>query len=156
MTAQCELCHPAAVAQLAQRITGWGVNVYKTTSESPATIDQEAPTDQGAGGFEIANASLDRIPAGERDADLHEVSGHGRVWGSPPGNIIQRRPRGIACAVRKTAATRKRSRVAGAARTTAAGLQASPLMPGLGATCRTNSMPTATTSDDVSADRRGR
>jgi hypothetical protein len=83
MTAQCQLCHPAAVAQLAQRITGWGVNVYKSTSESPATIDQEAPTDQGAGGFEIANASLDRIPAGERDADLHGVSRHDRVWGTP-------------------------------------------------------------------------
>jgi hypothetical protein len=83
MTALCQLCHPAAVAQVAQRITGCGVNVYKSTSESPATIDQEAPTDRGAGGFEIANASLDRIPLGERDADLHEVSGPRASWGPP-------------------------------------------------------------------------
>ncbi|MGB8388241.1 hypothetical protein [Mycobacterium sp.] len=40
MTALFQLCHPAAVAQLAQRITDRGVNVYKSSSESLAIIDQ--------------------------------------------------------------------------------------------------------------------
>jgi hypothetical protein len=34
----------------------------------------------------IANESVDRISAGERGADLHEVSGSRVRWGYPPGN----------------------------------------------------------------------
>jgi hypothetical protein len=34
---------------------------------------------------------LEPILSGERGPDLHEVSGHGRVWGSPQANSPERK-----------------------------------------------------------------
>jgi hypothetical protein len=37
------------------------------------------------------NCTVGAIFRGERDADLHGVSGHGRVWGSPPRKQPERK-----------------------------------------------------------------
>jgi hypothetical protein len=57
------------------------------------------------GGIGNVNVSLDHIPAGERGAHLHGVSGHGRVWGHPQAKQAraQEGPRATASSSKRAA-----------------------------------------------------
>jgi hypothetical protein len=88
------------------------------------------PLSRPCGSVNLHFALPRAIFAGERGADLHEVSGQTPTRGYPQAILYRSAPRRLAnlCAADKTIATGGHTHPAGARRTTGVGAQASPWM----------------------------